>query len=79
MTKNAMTENATTETPPRWADWLLIFWVLIVGVFYFGGYFFPAVIGRYTAAASAVFALMLLICAGAAAIRYLRRTGTDRK
>ena len=60
-----------TEKPPVWADWLLTVWVLVVGVFYFGGYFLPGAIGRYTAAASAFYALMLLVAAGAAAMQYL--------
>ena len=61
------------EKPPVWADWLLALWVVAVGVFYFGGYFFPAQIGRYTASASALYALMLLIAAGVLALRLLRR------
>ena len=62
-----------TEKPPAWADWLLVVWVLTVAVFYFGGTFFPVQIGRYTASASAIYALMLLISAGTLAFRYLRR------
>ena len=62
-----------SEKPPGWADWLLTFWVLVVGVFYFGGYFLPNQIGRYTASASALYALMLLVSAGYGAFRYLRR------
>ena len=62
-----------TEKPPIWADWLLTVWVIAVGVFYFGGSFLPAQIGRYTASASAIYALMLLICAVVLAFRYLRR------
>jgi len=68
-----------TEKPPVWADWLLTLWVLSVGVFYFGGYFLPAAIGQYTAAASAIYALMLLVSAGFLALRYLRRTDTTNK
>jgi len=62
-----------TEKPPVWADWLLTLWVVAVGVFYFGGYFLSAALGRYTAAASAIHALMLLISAGTLAFRYLHR------
>ena len=63
-----------TEKPPTWADWLLTVWVLAVGVFYFGGYFLPDLIGRYTASASALYALMLLICAAFGAFRYLSKS-----
>ncbi len=62
-----------TEKPPAWADWLLTLWVLAVGVFYFGGYFLPGVIGRYTASASAFYALMLLVSAGFGAFQYLSK------
>lgn len=62
-----------TEKPSPWADWLLTVWIIVVGVFYFGGYFFPALIGRYTAAASALYALMLLASVGTLAVRFLRR------
>ncbi len=64
-------KSPITEKPPAWADWLLAAWVLAVGVFYFGGYFLPDVIGRYTASASALYALMLLASAGFGASRYL--------
>ena len=67
------------DKPSVWADWLLTAWVLAVGVFYFGGYFFPASIGRYTAAASAIYALMLLISAGVLALRFLRREKIEKK
>ena len=60
-----------TEKPPVWADWLLTLWVVAVGVFYFGGTFLPEQIGRYTAAASAIYALLLLVSVGAMALRYL--------
>lgn len=60
-----------TEKPPVWADWLLTVWVLAVGVFYFGGTFLPEQIGRYTAAASAIYALVLLVSVGTMAFRYL--------
>jgi len=60
-----------TEKPPAWADWLLVFWVISVGVFYFGGTFFPNEIGRYTASASAIYALMLLVSAGMLTLGYL--------
>ncbi len=63
-----------TEKPPVWADWLLTVWVLTVGVFYFGGYFLPSAIGRYTASASALYALMLLVSAGFGALQYLSKT-----
>ena len=59
------------EKPSVWADWLLVFWVAAVGVFYFGGTFFPNEIGRYTASASAIYAVMLLVSAGTLALRYL--------
>ena len=62
-----------TDKLPPWADWLLTVWIVAVGVFYFGGYFFPVLIGRYTAAASALYALMLLAAVGALAVRFLRR------
>lgn len=63
-----------TERPPVWADWLLTFWVVAVGVFYFGGTLLPDQIGRYTAAAAAIYALLLLVSAGAVAFRYLGRS-----
>ena len=62
-----------TEKPSPWADWLLTFWVIAVALFYFGGYFLPAQIGRYTASASALYALMLLLSALVLALRFLRR------
>ena len=62
------------EKPPGWADWLLVFWVISVGVFYFGGTFFPEQIGRYTASASAIYAVMLLVSAGTLALGYLSRS-----
>ncbi len=68
-----------TEKPPMWADWLLTAWVLAVGVFYFGGYFLPGPIGRYTASASAIYALMLLISALVLAFGYLRRADVKNK
>lgn len=64
--------------PPIWADWLLTAWVLAVGVFYFGGYFLPNLIGRYTASASALYALMLLASAGYGAFCYLSRSKTRK-
>lgn len=57
--------------PPVWADWLLTVWVIAVGVFYFGGTFLLDQIGRYTAAASALYALLLLVSVGTMAFRYL--------
>ncbi len=60
-----------SEKPAKWADWLLAVWVLAVGVFYFGGTFLPEQIGRYTAAAAAIYALLLLVSAGTLAFRYL--------
>ena len=63
-----------TEKPPVWADWLLTIWVIAVGVFYFGGTFLPGQIGRYTAAAAAIYALLLLVSVGAWALRYLSRS-----
>ncbi len=60
-----------TEKPPVWADWLLTVWVITVGVFYFGGTFLPEQVGRYTAAASAIYALLLLVSVGMRALRYL--------
>jgi len=63
-----------TEKLPAWADWLLTIWVIAVGVFYFGGTFLPEQIGRYTASASALYALMLLVSAGTFALRYLSRS-----
>jgi CHASE2 domain-containing sensor protein len=59
------------DKPPLWADWLLTAWVIAVGVFYFGGTLLPDQIGRYTAAASAIYALLLLASAGAMAARCL--------
>lgn len=67
-----------SEKPPLWADWLLTFWVLAVGVFYFGGYFLPDTIGRYTASASALYALMLLVSAGFGAFHYLNHSKTRK-
>jgi len=63
-----------SEKPPVWADWLLTFWVIVVGVFYFGGTFFPEQIGRYTASASAIYAVLLLVSAGTLALRYLSQS-----
>lgn len=63
-----------TEKPPRWADWLLTVWIVAVGVFYFGGAFLPEQIGRYTAAASAIYALLLLVSVGTMAFRYLEQS-----
>ena len=60
-----------TEKPPVWADWLLTLWVVAVGVFFFGGTFLPEQIGRYTLAASAIYALLLLVSVGTMALRYL--------
>lgn len=60
-----------TEKPSVWADWLLTVWVVAVGVFYFGGTLLPEQIGRYTAAASAIYALLLLVSVGTMAFRYL--------
>ena len=68
-----------TEKPPGWADWLLTIWVLVVGVFYFGGYFLPGAIGRYTASASALYALMLLVSAGFGAFAYLSKSKEPKK
>ncbi len=62
------------DKPPLWADWLLTVWVIVVGVFYFGGTLLPGQIGRYTAAASAIYALLLLVSAGAMAVRYLSQS-----
>ncbi len=62
-----------TDKTPVWADWLLTVWIIAVGVFYFGGYLFPAQIGRYTSAASALYALMLLAAVAALGMRFLRR------
>ncbi len=67
-----------SEKPPAWADWLLVVWVAVVGVFYFGGTFFPNEIGRYTASASALYAAMLLVSAGAAAALYLGHSKTRK-
>ncbi len=63
-----------TEKPPVWADWLLTVWVIAVGVFYFGGTFLPEQIGRYTAAGSAIYALLLLVSVGTMAFRYLSQS-----
>ena len=67
------------EKTPAWADWLLTVWVLAVAVFYFGGYFLPDAIGRYTVLASALYALMLLVSAGALAVRYLGKSKDSSK
>ena len=63
-----------TEKPPVWADWLLVFWIVAVAVFYFGGVLLPDQIGRYTAAASVLYALLLLVSVGAMAFRYLNQS-----
>ncbi len=63
-----------SEKPPVWADWLLVLWVLAVGVFYFGGTLLPEQIGRYTASASAIYALLLLVSVGTMALRYLNQS-----
>lgn len=63
----------TEDKPAIWADLLLAVWVVVVGFVYYGGYFFPA-IGAFTANASAIYALMLLISVLAVANRYLRRS-----
>ncbi len=68
-----------TEKPPVWADWLLTFWVVAVGVFYFGGTLLPEQIGRYTASASAIYALLLLVSVGAMAFRYLSQSKNNQK
>ncbi len=59
------------KKPPVWADWILTLWVLAIGVFYFGGTLLPGQIGRYTAAAAAIYALLLLVSVGTMAFRYL--------
>ena len=63
-----------SDKPPVWADWLLTVWVITVGVFFFGGTFLPEQIGRYTSAASAIYALLLLVSVGAMALRYLNQS-----
>lgn len=61
---------------PIWADLLLAAWVVVVGFVYYGGYFAPA-IGAFTANASVIYALMLLISVLAIANRYLRRPSAN--
>lgn len=63
-----------TGKPPLWADWLLAFWVLVVAGFYFGSYGYPLLIGSYIQAGAGIYALMLLVSAGALAWKYLTRT-----
>ena len=68
-----------TEKPPAWADWLLVFWIVAVAVFYFGGAFLPDQIGRYTASASALYALLLLVSVGTMALRYLSQSSRQKE
>ena len=67
----------TEDKPAIWVDLLLSAWVVVVGVVYYGGYFVP-IIGAFTANASAIYALILLISVVAIADRYLRRPSADK-
>jgi len=67
-----------TDKPPLWADLLLTLWVIFVGVFFFGGYFLPRQIGIYTQAGAGIYALMLLVSAGALAWNYLHRADAQK-